>query len=105
MKKFIPIILLLAACSDFDVPNSSFPGMEPDYHVVNAYYPEPLDHCVVMEASPNSLIRLCGVNPYYIQPSKLLEVPAGTTCISIFARDQQPKRPPTIVEDKQCEDK
>lgn len=105
MKYFIPLLFVLAACSDFDVPNSSFPGSQPDWHTVNYYRPAPLDHCVVMEASENSLIRLCGVNPYYVQPSKTLELPAGDDCIAVFARDQQPKRNPTVVEDASCEDK
>lgn len=103
MIKYIPLFLMLAACSDFGVPTSSYPGAEPDWHTVNTYKPEPLDHCVVMEAADNSLIRLCGVNPYYVQPTKELEVPAGTTCINIFARDMSPKKAPTIIDGQECE--
>lgn len=102
MKYLIPLLFALTACSDFGVPTSSYPGGEPDWHTVNVYKPPALDHCVVMEASANSLIRLCGVNPYYVQPSETLEVPPGTTCIDIFAQDQQPKKAPTIVDGEEC---
>lgn len=103
MKYLIALLLCVAACSDFGEPNSTFPGSEPDWHIVNYYQGPSLDHCVVMEAADNSLIRLCGVNPYYVSPTKTLDVPAGTNCIAIFAKDQQAKRNPTIIEDQECQ--
>jgi hypothetical protein len=103
MMKYLTLVLMLVACGDFSSPNSTFPGVEPDWHIVNYYQPTALDHCVVMEAADNSLIRLCGVDPVYVSPTKTLEVPPGTTCIAIFAQDQQPKRNPTILDGEDCQ--
>lgn len=102
MIKYIPLILMLVACSDdFGMPTSSYLDYPPPvFGVIRTYEVPELTDCVVMKAPPHTLIRLCGDED--TDGSEYLDVPVGTECVEILSTDSGIQSDPRVLVDKVC---